>query len=139
MIVEIEIVQTPIVLNDSLPPTLVGTVGATATFAGAVRGNEAGQPISALEYEAYQPMAEQTMRAIVADLGQRHACALVRIIHRIGTIPVGENAIYILTAAAHRAEALAMITAFMDRLKQDVPIWKTHALDTSGQPVPPSP
>ncbi len=139
MIVEIAIVHTPIIANEALPPALVGTVGAVATFAGAVRDKETGQPISSLDYEAYQPMAEQTMRTIVEDLGQRHPCAFVRIIHRIGTIPVGQNAIYILTAAVHRAEALAMIGAFLDRLKQDVPIWKVRALDPTGQPIPPTP
>ncbi len=138
MIIEIAIVHAPIVANESLPPALAGTVGAVATFAGSVRGDEAGQPISALDYEAYQPMAEQTMRAIIEGLGQRHACLFVRIIHRIGTIPVGENAIHLLAAAVHRAEALDMIAAFMDRLKQDVPIWKVRALDLHGQILPPS-
>ena len=49
-------------------------------------------------------------------------------IHRVGIIPVGETAIYVGVASPHRAEAIALLAEFMDRLKQDVPIWKRRAL-----------
>ncbi len=49
-------------------------------------------------------------------------------IHRIGVIPVGETAIYVGVASPHRGEAIALLAEFMDRLKQDVPIWKRRAL-----------
>lgn len=98
--------------------------GARAEFAGIVRGEEAGRDIAALEYEAYQPMAENVMRRILTELGQRHPCQSVHVTHRIGVIPVGETAVQIIALARHRAEAFAMLTGFMDRLKQDVPIWK---------------
>jgi len=139
MIVEITIEPEYVETHQPLPRTITNQAGAVVTFAGVVRGEEAGLPIGGLVYEAYQPMAQQTMRAIVEDIGQRHACLFVRVIHRIGIVPVGYNAVYIVAAAAHRAEALAMIAAFMDRLKQDVPIWKVRALDTTGQPLPPLP
>ena len=138
MIVEITIEPEYIDTHKALPRSIANHAGAVVTFAGVVRGEEAGLPIGGLVYEAYQPMAQQTMRAIVEDIGQRQACLFVRIIHRIGIVPVGSNAVYIIACAVHRAEALAMIGEFMDRLKQDVPIWKTHALDTGGQPLPPS-
>ena len=94
---------------------------------GVVRGEENGSAIAALEYEAYSPMAEQVMRQIITGLGTRHPCQFVRVVHRIGIVPVGEAAIHILVAARHRAEAFAMLTEFMNRLKQDVPIWKRRA------------
>jgi molybdopterin synthase catalytic subunit len=52
---------------------------------------------------------------------------------------VGEAAIHVVACPVHRAAALSMVEGFMDRLKQDVPIWKTGALDTGGRPQPPSP
>ncbi len=109
-----------------LPPS--AGIGALAEFSGIVRGEENGRVIAALEYEAYSPMAARVMRDILAELGQRHPCLFVRVTHRIGIVPVGEAAIHIVVTARHRAEAFAMLAGFMDRLKQDVPIWKCRAL-----------
>jgi molybdopterin synthase catalytic subunit len=103
-------------------------VGAWVEFAGIVRGVEEGNRIAALEYEAYETMALRVMREILSSLAARHPCEAARVIHRTGVIPVGETAIWIGVASSHRKEALALVTEFMDRLKQDVPIWKRRAL-----------
>jgi molybdopterin synthase catalytic subunit len=100
-------------------------VGAVAEFRGLVRGEEAGAVIGGLVYEAYQPMAERQIARIVAELAEKFPVAGVRVVHRIGRVPVGDAAIYVRVTAKHRAEAFALLAGFMDRLKQDVPIWKT--------------
>lgn len=102
-------------------------------FRGIVRDQENGSIIQGLDYDAYSPMAERQMRLILEDIASRHPCALVRVIHRTGIVPVGEAAIYVGVAGKHRSEAFAMLVQFMDRLKQDVPIWKARAL---GTPAP---
>ncbi len=124
---EIEIHITSERLAEKTPPPSAST-GAVAEFSGLVRGEENGRPIAALEYEAYSPMAEQVMRAIITELSQRHPCLSARVTHRVGIVPVGEAAIHLIVTARHRAEAFAMLTEFMNRLKQDVPIWKRRAL-----------
>lgn len=105
-----------------------GAAGALAEFTGIVRGSEDDSPIKALRYEAYQPMAENQMRVILHDLGKAHPCLAVTVIHRIGVVQVGSAAIYVGAWAVHRAEAFAMVAKFMDRLKVDVPIWKTEVI-----------
>lgn len=125
MEIEIQITSQPVRGKNSFPSA---GIGALAEFSGLVRGEENGRFIAALEYEAYSPMAERVMREIITEIGSRHPCLSVKVIHRIGIIPVGETAIYIAAAARHRAEAFAMLTEFMNRLKQDVPIWKRRAL-----------
>ena len=121
-----------IIINEAVivPPPRVADpgVGALAEFTGTVRGEENGQPISALAYEAYQPMAENVMRRLLTELAATHPCLAVQVQHRIGIVPVGEAAIHIAVQARHRAAAFGMLTAFMDRLKQDVPIWKIDTL-----------
>lgn len=113
----------------TLPPPDAGPgIGALAEFRGLVRGEENGQPIGGLLYEAYQPMASREITRILDELSVAHPVHAVRVIHRLGPIPVGEAAIYIGVAARHRAEAFALLAGFMDRLKQDVPIWKTDVL-----------
>lgn len=98
--------------------------GAVVRFEGRVRPEEKGTLIKALEYEAYQPMAQKQMEKILAELALIHPCLLARVRHRIGLVPVGEMAILVEVFSKHRAEAFALASAFMDRLKQDVPIWK---------------
>ena len=123
----IEVLISPAVIVPPASPADSNT-GALATFTGLVRDSENDQPISALVYEAYQPMAETTTHRILSELSLTHPCHSVFIQHRIGTVPVGEAAIHIAIQAKHRAPAFALLAAFMDRLKQDVPIWKTDTL-----------
>jgi molybdopterin synthase catalytic subunit len=112
--------------------------GACVEFRGVVRGEEDGRAIVALEYEAYEPMAERVMRQILEDLGRSHPCLAATVVHRLGRIPVGEAAIHVVAVARHRAEAFALVTGFMDRLKQDVPIWKRRGIPRESTAAPPA-
>ena len=127
MKIEIQLTTTPIVPPDPARE-FSGSAGAYAEFSGRVRGLENGAAISALEYEAYSPMAENEMHRILAGLAAAHPCLAVKVIHRIGVVPVGETAIYVGIAARHREEAFALLAEFMNRLKRDVPVWKRRAL-----------
>lgn len=128
MHVEITLTHEPIGRVGSLAPALQALAGAQLEFLGVVRDQEDGRPIAALEYEAYPDMAAREMQRIVDELAGLHRCLAVTVIHRVGVIPVGEAAICVRVAAEHRGEAIAFLTAFMDRLKQDVPIWKVRAV-----------
>ena len=136
MVVAITLTHEPIGGADVLSRVLNASAGAQLEFLGVVRSDEDGRAISALEYEAYPDMAVREMRRIVDELASLHRCLAVTVIHRLGVIPVGEAAIRVQVSAAHRAEAFALLTAFMDRLKQDVPIWKVRAVavDESSNP-----
>jgi molybdopterin synthase catalytic subunit len=126
MTLDILLQREPLVLKSDVPPE----AGAVVRFEGRVRASEQGRAIRALVYEAYQPMAERQIEKILRELGAQHPCLSVRVHHRLGEVPVGEIAIVIETLAAHRAEAFALTSAFMDRLKQDVPIWKMKAVES---------
>jgi molybdopterin molybdotransferase len=139
---EIEIKLTPTPIAVTAPPPPAGGGGAWVEFRGLVRAEENGQPVAALEYEAYSPMAEREMRRILGETALRWPCLAARVIHRVGVVPVGEAAIYVGIAAAHRAEALALLGEFLDQLKQDVPIWKRRAvagLERAGAGLPEAP
>lgn len=125
MQIAIHIVSSQIVLPQQKAED---SVGAWIEFTGLVRGEESGQRIAGLVYEAYQPMAELEMRRLLEELAVPHPCLSAHVIHRIGVVPVGEAAIYVGVASAHRAKGFALLMGFMDRLKQDVPIWKSGVL-----------
>lgn len=114
-------------------------VGAVADFSGVVRREEKGECIRALVYEAYAGMAEREMRRLAEEIALCHPVGKVEVIHRIGTIPVGEIAIWMRVQATHRAEAFAFLAEFMNRLKAEVPIWKLGVVKEScmGQSTAP--
>jgi molybdopterin synthase catalytic subunit len=98
--------------------------GGIATFTGVVRRHSHGKRIVRLEYEAYRPMAERALAEIGAQLATEMPGVRVAIVHRIGKLAVGEEAVVIATSAPHRAAAFDACRAAIDRLKQSVPIWK---------------
>jgi molybdopterin molybdotransferase len=138
MIIEIELTTQAVNPRRELPPELSGQAGGRVEFQGIVRAEEDGRAIAALEYEAYASMAEPMMRRIVETLAARHPCLFVRVIHRTGIVPAGEIAIHVVAVARHRAAALALVAEFMDRLKEDVPIWKTRAIPAAAEPPRPN-
>lgn len=128
MEIEIQITSQPIEAIARMSGKFSGASGAVAEFSGIVRDLENGTKISALEYEAYSPMAENAMRRILSSLAEKHLCLAAKVVHRIGIISVGETAIYICVVSKHRGEAFAVLAEFMNRLKQDVPIWKVRSI-----------
>ncbi|NOG53279.1 MAG: molybdenum cofactor biosynthesis protein MoaE [Planctomycetes bacterium] len=98
--------------------------GAVVVFEGIVRSEEDGRPIEGLEYEAYEPMAGRQMERICRELIDRYGLIAMRVAHSRGLVPVGACSFRLWVASAHRKEALQAMDAFIDMLKQDVPIWK---------------
>jgi len=133
MEIEIQLTDRPIA-EKFLSPGQPGAVGAWLEFRGVVRGEENGRTIRALEYEAYPEMAGREIRRLLQEISARHPCRAAKVIHRVGVIPAGETAIYVGVASPHRGEAIALLAEFMDRLKQDVPIWKRGARNAGLRP-----
>jgi molybdopterin synthase catalytic subunit len=100
------------------------TFGSRLEFLGVIRPEEAGETINGIVYEAYEPMAKKVIARILEDLGKRHSLLAADVVHRVNRVPVGEAAIRVRIWSVHREEALEACAEFMNRLKQDVPIWK---------------
>lgn len=98
--------------------------GGVVTFVGNVRDHARGQAIRYLEYEAYPEMAEREMEKIASQAAERWPGTRVAIAHRVGHLEIGEAAVIIVAAAAHRGEAFEACRFAIDTLKQTVPIWK---------------
>ena len=102
-----------------------GSDGAWLDFYGIVRGAEPdGSPIAEIEYEAHPAMAEHQIHLILDRLETRHPLSALLVVHRIGTVPVGEPSLLVRILSPHRGEALRACTELIDELKRDVPIWK---------------
>lgn len=120
----IRLETTPLAHERTVAAVARREAGGIVTFIGQVRDHSRGHPIDHLEYEAYAPMALKVMRSIADTIEAEVPGARVAIHHRLGRLEIGEVAVVIAAAAAHRAEAFTACRAAIEALKQDVPIWK---------------
>ncbi len=98
--------------------------GALVLFSGEVRSNSLGKEVDCLEYEAYIPMAVKMIRQILEEAHAKWSLQLAIARHRVGRLSVGESAVVVITAAAHRGEAYAANRFIIDKIKHEAPIWK---------------
>ena len=98
--------------------------GAIATFLGTVRAQSRGREVIALEYEAYEDMAERVMAEIAHEVEERYDVCKVAISHRTGRVEVGGTSVAIAVSAPHRRDALAACADMIEALKARVPLWK---------------
>lgn len=98
--------------------------GGFAAFEGRVRDHNEGRSVTGLEYEAFEPLALAEGARIVADAVRRHAALDGRCVHRLGALAIGDVAVWVGVAAAHRAEAFAACREIIDEIKHRLPIWK---------------
>ncbi|MDQ2674625.1 MAG: molybdenum cofactor biosynthesis protein MoaE [Chloroflexota bacterium] len=98
--------------------------GAVVTFAGRARDrSDDDREVVELEYEVYPEMATSVLAEIGADAEARWPVA-VAVAHRHGVVPIGEAAVAIVTAAAHRADAYEANRFVIEAIKERLPIWK---------------
>ncbi len=99
-------------------------MGGIATFIGQVRDFNDGHDVVRLEYEAYGDMAVKVMTQLCDAIEAEIPGSRLAVEHRVGVLGIGDEAVVIAAAAPHRAEAFDACRALIDRLKQNVPIWK---------------
>jgi molybdopterin synthase catalytic subunit len=105
--------------------------GAIATFTGRVRpkDGEDDPRTTALEFEKYEGVAEGRMRTIEAELESREGVLDVRLHHRTGRIEAGEDIVFVVVLAGHREEAFRAVEAGINRLKDEVPLFKKEVTE----------
>jgi molybdopterin synthase catalytic subunit len=106
--------------------------GALVLFVGAVRDRFEGRAVERITYSGYQPMARARLARIAEELEHEHPGARVVIVHRLGTLGVGEASVVIAVAAPHREAAYAASRVALERLKREVPIWKRELYADGG-------
>jgi molybdopterin synthase catalytic subunit len=97
--------------------------GGTACFLGTVRNHHGGRKVTRLEYSAYGPMVEAECQRIVAEAQSRWDVAIA-LQHRIGELAIGDTAVAIAAAGAHRDEAFLACRYVIEEVKRRLPIWK---------------
>ena len=100
--------------------------GAVVVFSGTARDHSEGRPgVTELAYEAYESAALHRMGAVVAELrGRWSSVGRVAVLHRLGDVPIGEEAVVVVVSAPHRQDAFNAAIFAIDAVKASVPLWK---------------
>lgn len=108
--------------------------GALATFEGWVRNHADGRGVRLLEYQVYPELAQAEGERVVAEALHRFDVIAAHCVHRSGILHIGDVAVWVGVAAAHRAAAFDACRYIIDEVKQRLPIWKreTYAEGDSG-------
>ena len=108
-------------------------VGGLCSFVGLVRDMAGSEPISAMTLEHYPGMTERAIAGIAAEAERRFSLLGCTVLHRVGTLRVGEGIVLVLAAAPHRGDALDATAFLIDWLKTKAPFWKLEDTPDGGK------
>ena len=113
-------------IHQAMTSPRANEAGAIATFTGRVRefDHPSDSPTTRLEFEKYAGIAEDRMEQICSDLRKRDGIFEVIMYHKIGHIESGQNVVFVVVLGAHRSEAFKAVQDGINRLKDEVPIFK---------------
>jgi molybdopterin synthase catalytic subunit len=124
----IRITEGPITADEALDFVRGAPVGGTCVFLGTVRDHSAAGPVTGLTYEAWDELARTRLRQIAEELFEKWPLHRVALLHRTGDLTVGDVSVVVACSAPHRDEAFEACRLGIERLKEDVPIWKKEHL-----------
>jgi len=116
--------ETPIEPDSAACALRRNEAGGYCSFEGWVRNHSDGQAVLGLDYQAYRPLAEAEAALILQEAESRFDIVAVSAIHRIGSLGLGDMAVWIGVSAAHRDAAFVACRYVIDEIKRRVPIWK---------------
>ncbi|MEI9533135.1 molybdopterin synthase catalytic subunit MoaE [Moellerella wisconsensis] len=105
--------------------------GAVVTFTGKVRNHNLGDEVSLLTLEHYPGMTEKALNNIVEEARKRWPLQRVSVIHRVGTLALGDEIVFVGVTSSHRSAAFEAAEFIMDFLKTKAPFWKKEKLPTN--------
>jgi adenylyltransferase/sulfurtransferase len=98
--------------------------GGYAAFEGWVRNHNEGQQVTRLEYEAFEVLAIKEAERIIDEAVKKFGVLRAMCIHRIGSLEIGDIAVWVGVSSAHRDEAFKACRYIIDEVKHRLPIWK---------------
>lgn len=124
----VKVIDAEIRVDDALS-LLAPSDGAVVIFGGTVRDATDGRRVTRLDYEVYSEMAEEEMSRIAAEALSRWPVGSIAMMHRVGSIEIGEYSVVVAVTSPHRGEAFDACEYCIDTLKKTVPIWKKEIFE----------
>jgi len=119
----LDVRETPLSVDEVLAAVADRSAGGIALFIGTVRDHDGGRAVTQLGYSAH-PSVLDAMRVVADRVVEQHAPIALAAVHRVGDLEIGDLAVVVAVAAAHRGAAFDAARQLIDDLKHDVPIWK---------------
>jgi molybdopterin synthase catalytic subunit len=119
-------------VDEALAAVADRAAGGTCVFIGTVRDHSGAGDVTGLRYEAWDELAVTRLHELAGELAQTWPLRRIAILHRTGDLAVGEMSVIVACSAPHRADAFEACRHGIERLKEDVPIWKKESL-ASGE------
>jgi molybdopterin synthase catalytic subunit len=119
-----KIIQNRIEASNLPKDFLSPRAGALVTFEGIVRNHNEGKQVLHLEYECFETMAVKEGEKVLREAKEKFEILETRCVHRVGSLAIGEIAVWIGVTAEHRHPAFQACEYIMDQVKARVPIWK---------------
>jgi len=125
---------SPNVIADSIAKhSTKKSIGAHDIFLGQVREDDIqGQKVSAIEYSAYQEMAEIELQKIREEIITTYSLHCAHILHSLGTVDTGEICLFVLVSSAHRKASFDACREMVERIKKEVPIFGKEIFEDGG-------
>ena len=120
-----QVIDLQTFLSAGSPPSC----GAAVSFTGMVRNHDHGRAVKSLYYDCYRSMAEKMIQVLIEETEKKWGVEKVQVAHRIGHLEIGEVAVAITVSSAHRAEAFEACRFMIEKIKQQVPIWKKEVFE----------
>ncbi len=120
----IEIVSDVIDEQSLLASVKSKQCGAAVLFVGSTRQFTDGRETIKLNYECYEDLAVKVLGNLRDRAMQKWSLEACSVVHRVGTVEVGEASIAVAVSSAHRADSFGAIAWLMDQIKEQVPVWK---------------
>jgi molybdopterin synthase catalytic subunit len=124
MSVYVDVTDAPIVEADVRARVGAASDGAVLLFLGTVRDQNDGRAVERMHYDAYRDMAVRELRAIADAAAARAGSDRIVVIHRTGTLEIGEVSLAVAVSTPHRAEAFDAARWIIEEIKARVPVWK---------------
>ena len=130
----VQLVESPIELSQWEKSLQDVDSGAHVWFAGVTRRKTKASDgqiriTATLHYEAHPTMAVKELQQLADQAKDKFGLLKVVIVHRLGEVPLGQASVLVGCCSAHRKDAFLALPWIMDRLKEDVPIWKRETYE----------
>lgn len=130
-VVRADVIDTPLDTDALVAEVNDDRCGAVASFFGVIRNHDGGHDVTGIEY-SHHPSANRVIAEIAAGFTGRDGVHAISVVHRVGTLTVGDVALVAVVAAEHRGQAFAAVSDLVDAIKAGLPIWKRQELTDGG-------
>ena len=107
-------------------------IGGHSIFMGQVReDNIDGKTVSAIDYSAYNDLAEETFHGIREAAFAKYNLVCMHIYHSIGLVKTGEICLFVFVSSKHRADAFDACRDIVEAIKKEAPVWGKEIFEDS--------